>query len=56
MNNARGFNRPANVRFGPDGCAWIVDYGAVRDFDQGGVDSKFIVPAMVPWFKSHILA
>src|SRR5215831_5086874 len=24
-----GFNRPTNVRFGPDGCAYVVDYGAV---------------------------
>src|SRR5258708_25663524 len=31
---ARGFNRPTNVKFGPDGCAWVVDYGAVRDFGQ----------------------
>jgi glucose/arabinose dehydrogenase len=26
-----GFNRPTNVKFGPDGCAYVVDYGAVRD-------------------------
>lgn len=26
-----GFDRPTNVRFGPDGCAYVVDYGAVRD-------------------------
>jgi glucose/arabinose dehydrogenase len=48
VSGARGFNRPTNVRFGPDGCAWIVDYGAVRDFGQGGVDSKFVVPADAP--------
>jgi len=48
VNGARGFNRPTNVRFGPDGCAWVVDYGAVRDFGQGGPDSKFIVPADAP--------
>jgi hypothetical protein len=48
VDGARGFNRPTNVRFGPDGCAWIVDYGAVRDFGQGGPDSKFIVPADAP--------
>jgi hypothetical protein len=39
---SRGFNRPTNVRFGPDGCAWIVDYGAVRDFGQSGSDTKYI--------------
>jgi len=22
----RGFNRPTNVRFGPDGCAYVADY------------------------------
>ncbi|MFZ3247511.1 MAG: hypothetical protein WB037_16015 [Pseudolabrys sp.] len=35
------FNRPLNVRFGPDGCAWIPDYGAVRDL---GVDTHFRGP------------
>lgn len=48
VNGARGFNRPTNVRFGPDGCAWVVDYGAVRDFGQGGADTKFTVPADAP--------
>jgi hypothetical protein len=37
-----GFNRPTNVRFGPDGCAYVVDYGAVRDF---GADTHFVTPA-----------
>ena len=32
------FNRPLNVRFGPDGCAWVTDYGAVRD---NGADTHF---------------
>jgi hypothetical protein len=36
-----GFNRPTNVRFGPDGCAWVVDYGAVRDL---GADTHFVGP------------
>jgi hypothetical protein len=35
------FNRPLNVRFGPDGCAWIPDYGAVRDL---GADTHFQGP------------
>ena len=34
-----GFNRPTNVRFGPDGCAYVVDYGAVRD---QGADSHVV--------------
>jgi hypothetical protein len=38
-NHTAGFNRPLNVRFGPDGCAYIVDYGAVRDL---GADTHFI--------------
>ena len=33
------FNRPLNVRFGPDGCAWVTDYGAVRD---NGADTHFV--------------
>jgi hypothetical protein len=38
----RGFNRPTNVKFGPDGCAYVVDYGAVRDFGQSDAASKFV--------------
>jgi len=37
--NINGFNRPTNVRFGPDGCAYVVDYGAVRD---QGADSHVV--------------
>jgi hypothetical protein len=47
-DNVHGFNRPTNVRMGPDGCAWVVDYGAVRDFGQSGADSKFVGPANGP--------
>ena len=32
----RGINRPTTIRFGPDGAAYLVDYGAVRD--PGGSD------------------
>ena len=39
---AHAFNRPTNVRFGPDGCAWVPDYGAVRDFGQSDPNSKFV--------------
>jgi len=38
----RGFNRPTNVKFGPDGCGYVVDYGAVRDFGQSSPASKFV--------------
>jgi hypothetical protein len=41
ITGADGFNRPLNVRFGPDGCAWIPDYGAVRDL---GSDTHFVGP------------
>lgn len=34
-----GFNRPTMVRFGPDGCAYVADYGAVRD---NGEDTHFV--------------
>ena len=37
--NVNGFNRPTNLRFGPDGCAYVVDYGAVRD---AGADSHVV--------------
>jgi hypothetical protein len=44
VTGIHGMNRPTNVRFGPDRCAWVVDYGAVRDAGQSGVDTKFKVP------------
>jgi hypothetical protein len=44
----RGINRPTTIRFGPDGAAYLVDYGAVRD--PGGADplSMFTSPADAP--------
>src|ERR1700746_461284 len=39
VTNINGFNRPTNIRFGPDGCAYVVDYGAVRD---NGSDTHFV--------------
>jgi len=44
VSGIHGFNRPTNIRFGPDGCAYVVDYGAVRDFGQSDPDAKFKVP------------
>ena len=38
-SNVNGFNRPTNLRFGPDGCAYVVDYGVVRD---QGADSHVV--------------
>ena len=43
-----GINRPLTVRFGPDGAAYLVDYGAVRDFGASDPKSKFIEPADAP--------
>jgi len=48
IDGSHGWNRPTQLRFGPDGCAWISDYGAVRDFGQGGPDTKFVTPADAP--------
>jgi glucose/arabinose dehydrogenase len=41
QDGVNGFNRPTNLRFGPDGCAYVVDYGAVRDLSA---DSHFVGP------------
>jgi len=41
-NNVHGLNRPTNIRMGPDGCAWVADYGAVRDFGQSSPESRFV--------------
>jgi glucose/arabinose dehydrogenase len=43
------FNRPTNVRFGPDDCAYVVDYGAVRDNGGGpGGVTRFVGAANGP--------
>ena len=45
-SNPVGFNRPTNIRFEPDGCAYVVDYGAVRDPGGGpGGATRFVDPA-----------
>jgi hypothetical protein len=41
QDGINGFNRPTNIKFGPDGCAYVVDYGAVRDLSD---DSHFVGP------------
>ena len=48
VSGIRGINRPVDLKFGPDKCAYLVDYGAVRDFGQSDPDSKFVVPADAP--------
>jgi hypothetical protein len=47
--NSAAFNRPTNLRFGPDDCAYVVDYGAVRDPGGGpGGATRFVDPADAP--------
>src|SRR5947208_1731131 len=48
VSGARGINRPVDLKFGPDDCAYLVDYGAVRDFGQSDPDSRFKVAADAP--------
>jgi len=48
IDGSHGWNRPTQLRFGPDGCAWVTDYGAVRDFGQAGADTKFLTPGDGP--------
>ncbi len=45
VTGINGFNRPTDIRFGPDGCAYVVDYGAVRDL---GSDSHYVGAANGP--------
>ena len=45
VSGIAGFNRPTNVRFGPDGCAYVADYGAIRDFGRSDPDTGFKNPA-----------
>jgi hypothetical protein len=46
--NVAGFNRPTNVRMGPDACAWVVDYGAVRDVGRSDPATKYVGAANGP--------
>jgi len=39
---------PVDLKFWPDDCAYLVDYGAVRDFGQSAPASKFIDPGNGP--------
>ncbi len=48
VDGIRGINRPVTLMFGPDGCAYLVDYGAVRDFGQSDPRSTFLVTGAVP--------
>src|SRR5437773_2346207 len=41
VSRIRGINRPVDLKFGPDDCAYVVDYGAVRDFGQSDPASRF---------------
>src|SRR5437899_618506 len=43
VSQIRGINRPVDLKFGPDDCAYLVDYGAVRDFGQSDPDAGFKV-------------
>jgi glucose/arabinose dehydrogenase len=47
-DGVRGINRPTDLKFGPDGCAYLVDYGAVRDFGQSDPATVFRAPADAP--------
>jgi glucose/arabinose dehydrogenase len=44
----RGINRPTTIKFGPDGAAYLVDYGAVRDFGRSVPASRFVDPSTAP--------
>ena len=44
----RGINRPVTVMFGPDNAAYLVDYGAVRDFGRSDPNQRFNNPGDAP--------
>jgi hypothetical protein len=48
VNRLRGINRPTTIRFGPDGAAYLIDYGAVRDPGNSDPGSRFVNPANAP--------
>src|SRR5436190_4947446 len=41
VSRIHGINRTVDLKFGPDDCAYVVDYGAVRDFGQSDPASRF---------------
>jgi glucose/arabinose dehydrogenase len=43
VSKMRGINRPTTIRFGPDGAAYLVDYGAVRDPGGSDPDSGVVI-------------
>jgi hypothetical protein len=52
VDGSSGFNRPTNVRFGPDGCAYVADYGAVRDVG-GRIPRRDSTTRLMPrWCRS----
>src|SRR5467141_603277 len=53
VGQIHGINRPVDLKFGPDDCAYLVDYGAVRDFGQSDPDSKFKVAGDGPLLQIH---
>jgi hypothetical protein len=44
VSGIAGFNRPTNVAFGPDGGAYVADYGAIRDFGRADPDTRIKNP------------
>jgi len=44
----RGINRPVTVMFGPDNAAYLVDFGAVRDFGRSDRNQAFNNPGDAP--------
>jgi len=42
VDGLRGINRPVDLKFGPDDCAYLVDYGAVRDFGRSDPAAMFV--------------
>ena len=44
----RGINRPVTIMFGPDEAAYLVDFGAVRDFGRSDPANGFVDPADAP--------
>jgi glucose/arabinose dehydrogenase len=48
VEHIQGINRPTTIRFGPDGAAYLVDYGAVRDFGRSDERTLFRSGADAP--------
>jgi hypothetical protein len=51
VSGIHGLNRPTNVRMGPDGCAWVVDYAQCATTGRLVPTASSSAPPTVRWCR-----